>query len=378
MNKEQEELIINNQGLVHHIVNQFNPQNQMEHDDYASEGMYGLIKAARTYDKSKKAKFSTYASMCIKNEILMYLRKNKKNKFTCSLDMALSEDENGNTLTVGAIIGDTSSFDEYDNNEFFINATNIVLNYLKNKERTVILYRMGDFTQRTIAKMLGISQSYISRIEKKARRKMKECYDENLQVDNKFSINMTEDYYILSFSHKKIRDISKLVKSLLKYLALIENLPFANIKKNRECVEICLSRDSIAFIAIANIIEEIEKYTEVKEKVDKTKETLTELKSEKNNEETVIKSTSKEKGKNTDTKVKNKSKNKKIAIPKKVSNAEYIRRYMLTKDSFEVKDICRHFLGTYNYSIVRWVIKDANERGLIRRISYGKYVVNKN
>jgi len=51
---------------------------------------------------------------------------------------------------------------------------------------------------------------------------------------------------------------------------------------------------------------------------------------------------------------------------------------MLTKDSFEVKDICRHFLGTYNYSIVRWVIKDANERGLIRRISYGKYVVNKN
>ena len=148
-------------------------------EDLVSIGSIGLIKGINTYKIDKNIKLATYASRCISNEILMYLRKNKKRRTEISLEDALNYDAEGNELHLEDILG-TEEDVVYKEFEQGINqkALEGELNMLNEREKQIMTLRYGlnntdEFTQKEVATMLGISQSYISRIEKKVIKKIR-------------------------------------------------------------------------------------------------------------------------------------------------------------------------------------------------------------
>ncbi|MDD4705738.1 MAG: RNA polymerase sporulation sigma factor SigK [Bacilli bacterium] len=148
-------------------------------EDLVSIGSIGLIKGIQTYKPDKNIKLATYSSRCITNEILMYIRKNKRRKSEISFEDAINFDTEGNELHLEDILGteeDTvyKSFEEKSDKENLEKE----LNLLTEREKIIMTLRYGlnntdDYTQKEVAEMLGISQSYISRIEKKVIKKVK-------------------------------------------------------------------------------------------------------------------------------------------------------------------------------------------------------------
>ena len=148
-------------------------------EDLVSIGSIGLIKGINTFTSSKNIKLATYVSRCIDNEILMYLRKNKKIKCEVSIDQALSLDGDGNELHLEDVIGTdkdliSKDIENKDDKELMLQE---ILN-LKPRDREIMVLRYGllgndEYTQKEVAEKLGISQSYISRIEKKVIKRLK-------------------------------------------------------------------------------------------------------------------------------------------------------------------------------------------------------------
>ena len=147
-------------------------------EDLVSIGSIGLIKGIETYKPDKNIKLATYASRCIANEILMYIRKNKKRKAEVSLEDSLSYDSEGNELHLEDILG---TDDNIIFNEFSRKVDKEVLKEelvkLNDREKLIMTLRYGlnntdEYTQKEVAEMLGISQSYISRIEKKIIKRL--------------------------------------------------------------------------------------------------------------------------------------------------------------------------------------------------------------
>lgn len=148
-------------------------------EDLVSIGSVGLIKGINTYKVDKNIKLATYVSRCISNEILMFLRKNKKRKTEISFEDTLNFDAEGNTLCLEDILGTdedivAKSF-ERDIDKRFLERE---LNNLNDREKLIMTLRYGlnntdEYTQKEVANMLGISQSYISRIEKKIISRIK-------------------------------------------------------------------------------------------------------------------------------------------------------------------------------------------------------------
>ena len=167
-------LITHNLRLVVYIAKKFEtPTAGIE--DMISIGTIGLIKAVNTFEPTKNIKLATYASRCIENEILMYLRRNNKTKLEVSIDEPLNVDWDGNELLLSDILGteeDTiyKDLEQEAESKILIKA----LNLLSARERSIIQMRFGigtvdgeEKTQKEVADLLGISQSYISRLEKK-------------------------------------------------------------------------------------------------------------------------------------------------------------------------------------------------------------------
>jgi len=147
-------------------------------EDLVSIGSIGLIKGIQTYKPDKNIKLATYASRCIANEILMFIRKNKKRKSEISLEDALNYDAEGNELHLEDILG-TDEDIVYKEFEFKVDkeSLKVELNTLTEREKLIMTLRYGlnntdDYTQKEVAEILGISQSYISRIEKKVIRRL--------------------------------------------------------------------------------------------------------------------------------------------------------------------------------------------------------------
>ena len=171
-------LIEHNLRLVVYIAKKFE-NTSTDLDDLISIGSIGLIKAVNTFNTDKKIKLATYASRCIENEILMHLRKTTKLKNEISLDKPLSLDADGNELLLADILG--IDCDEAFSNletQFENETLYLVLDKLDAKDRGIMAMRFGldgcdTHTQREVAEMLNISQSYISRIEKKILNKLK-------------------------------------------------------------------------------------------------------------------------------------------------------------------------------------------------------------
>lgn len=174
----RDKLIEHNLRLVAHIVKKFDSTG-IGKEDLISLGTIGLIKAINTFDTEKKIKVATYAARCIENEILMYIRSIKNSKNDCYLNDPIGQDKEGNEMTLNETLGsDPDEISEQVELEDDKRMLHEVLNVLTPKERYVIVYRYGigqrdSKTQREIAKELGISRSYISRIEKKALNKLK-------------------------------------------------------------------------------------------------------------------------------------------------------------------------------------------------------------
>lgn len=180
-------LVRHNMRLVAHIVKKYS--GAAETDDLMSVGSIGLIKAINTYQEGKGTALATYTARCIENEILMLLRAGKKHKNTLSLSDPVGFDKDGNELTIMDVVAeDESVFSHVEQSirrEKFIKLLKDILNM---REYTIITLRYGlkdgvPLPQREVAKKLGISRSYISRIEKKAIQKAREYLNPDDFVD---------------------------------------------------------------------------------------------------------------------------------------------------------------------------------------------------
>ncbi|MGI6485019.1 MAG: RNA polymerase sporulation sigma factor SigE [Thermoanaerobacterales bacterium] len=171
-------LIERNLRLVVYIARKFE-NTGIGIEDLVSIGTIGLIKAINTFDTNKKIKLATYASKCIENEILMYLRRNNKTKIEVSFDEPLNIDWDGNELLLSDILGtDNDMIYKCIEEEVDKELLDMAMSRLSNRERCIIKLRFGlndgvEKTQKEVADMLGISQSYISRLEKKIIKRLK-------------------------------------------------------------------------------------------------------------------------------------------------------------------------------------------------------------
>jgi len=170
-------LIEHNLRLVVYIAKKFE-NTGINIEDLVSIGTIGLIKAVNTFKPSKNIKLATYASRCIENEILMYLRRNLKNRGEISLDEPLNVDWDGNELLLSDVLG-TESDMIYKKIEGEVEKSLLwqAMYKLSNREKTIIQLRFGligggEKTQKEVADILGISQSYISRLEKRILKRL--------------------------------------------------------------------------------------------------------------------------------------------------------------------------------------------------------------
>lgn len=173
----RDELIERNLRLVAHIVKKFNPKQDMM-DDLISIGTIGLIKGIDTYKPSKNTRITTYAARCIQNEILMHYRASKKETCEFSLNDLIGYDKEGNEINlIDVLKTDDEDVVEKINTSDQIEKLNKYLKVLTPREKTIIKERYGlentkELTQKEISKNLGISRSYVSRIEKRALTKI--------------------------------------------------------------------------------------------------------------------------------------------------------------------------------------------------------------
>ncbi|WP_297240371.1 RNA polymerase sporulation sigma factor SigK [uncultured Flavonifractor sp.] len=170
-------LIEHNLRLVAHIIKKYYTPNG-DQDDLISIGTIGLIKGISTFKPDKKVRLATYASRCIENEILMHFRAQRKNQGELSLSDSIDGDGDGNSLSLMDTISvDDNMLEELDARDACVKVRRCVRDCLEPRESMIITLRYGlsgkrPMTQREIAEQCGISRSYISRIEKKALKKL--------------------------------------------------------------------------------------------------------------------------------------------------------------------------------------------------------------
>ena len=177
--KAKDKLIEHNLRLVVYLSKKYE-NTKVDLEDLVSIGTIGLIKGINTYKGDKNIKLATYASRCIDNEILMYLRKNKKRRADISLEESLSYDKEGNELTFEDVLGTdddivTKPLEEKSMKKIMLEE----ISKLKSRDKEIMIKRYGldgkeELTQKEVASILGISQSYISRIEKKVIKEISE------------------------------------------------------------------------------------------------------------------------------------------------------------------------------------------------------------
>lgn len=177
-------LIEHNLRLVAHIIKKYYSTN-VEQDDLISIGTVGLIKAVSSFNSSKGIRLATYAARCIENEILMHFRSLKKTSQDVFISDPIDTDKDGNALTLLDVISDDSNIaDDIDLKIKSEQLHHYVSEQLEQRERTIIELRYGlggkdELTQREVARRLGISRSYVSRLEKKALSSLYKCFNTN-------------------------------------------------------------------------------------------------------------------------------------------------------------------------------------------------------
>lgn len=395
--QEQEDLVVNNWRLVYYIVKKMGLSNS-DYEDYVSIGTIGLIKAAKSFDSSKNIKFSTYASKCIKNELLMYFRKEKQYP-KISLDEPISTNNEGNNLSLADIIpsSDSDFLEKMEENKILERIISIILNLLEGKERLIILYEIGGGLQREISEKINCSQSYISRLENKIKKKIKSYFDTTQQFKEVFSMSIVDDLYKITFSSKEIKHFNKIFARLLLDLKSATAIPNFKISCNNERIIIHLPANSKSFSFIAQIIQEIDNFSisfesnenslhigdnevsnitaeptkEVRKSVvdEDKKDPKLENDIELDFDEEVKETESPPSGEDLPKADTN------LTDPKE-SKVKKIRDYILSIESFTTKELRKQFPEFTNITINN-AIYLAKKKGLIVSTEKGKYIVNK-
>ena len=180
--RAREKLILHNLRLVSHIVRKYYASNPSQ-EDLVSVGTIGLVKAVDSFSESNGARFATYASKCIQNEILMYFRSQKKLAAEVSLNETIDIDRDGNPLTYIDVISSEDNIEEDIEKKLRAQkARQLMKTVLSVRERQIISMRYGllgekPLTQRETSEKLGISRSYVSRIEKCALGKLRDAFE---------------------------------------------------------------------------------------------------------------------------------------------------------------------------------------------------------
>lgn len=182
--KEAKDILIErNLRLVAHIAKKYYGENR-DMDDLLSIGIIGLIKAVNTYNPEKGNRLVTYASKCIENELLMMLRGEKKKNREVSLNEPIGTDREGNTISLIDVMenNEVDALKQMENAEDIVRVREYVNSILTAREKEIIVRRYGldgreAMTQKKAGADMGISRSYVSRIEKKALEKLKKAFD---------------------------------------------------------------------------------------------------------------------------------------------------------------------------------------------------------
>jgi RNA polymerase sporulation-specific sigma factor len=183
--KARDKIIEHNLRLVSHIIRKYYSTDEQP-DELLSIGSLGLIKAVDSFNNDFGTKFATYGARCIQNEILMFFRSKKKNMSDVSINDTIDVDKDGNPLTYLDIISVEESIEnDLDMKEHIAKVKKLVDEILDDREKQIIILRYGlkgyePRTQREVAKYLGISRSYVSRIEKRALEKLKNDFGDKI------------------------------------------------------------------------------------------------------------------------------------------------------------------------------------------------------
>ena len=377
LNSEKEHLVLDNQGLVHYIVQKFGGiSNPSEYDDLVSIGTIGLIKAAITFDSSKKFTFATYASKCIKNEIFQYYRKAKKYAKDISIYETIGNDEEGKEFTLEDSIEHPGSdfVEKIANKDALIQLVSIVLNYLEGKKRLAILYRMGEVSMTDIAEKLNTDRRDISKTLKKATNQIRKVANDQVHYKEVFSMSIVGEKYRISFSSKDISNFNKIFATLLKNLTSAEKLPDFMVNCNGERIVVQIPAHPESFSFIAQIIQEIDDYSMIFVSDKSTLPTDNTVPQE-------VESDDKDERNGTMEQKNHESDTVEPYVVEKsnerhTSQSRRVREFILTLDRFSVKQVRSNFPDVPT-AIVNNVIRFLKIEGLITCISRGKYVVNK-
>lgn len=246
-------LVERNLRLVVYLAKKF--ERSVPIEELFSIGCIGLTKAANTFCVEKNIKFATYASRCIENEMLMYLRKNKKHAMVASLNAPLSIDMEGNEFLIEDIAEDFSSqisFEEYENRELFTSLINFALNSMSYLDTSLILYRINGLTQKDIAKRFDFSQSYVSRKIPKAFNILRHSAEKTeLPKSKKIVFSFQKDYYHTIFLKKYLPDIDKIYFNFLSSHKLNSNL---SCRQEVDYIEFYSKFECIFFEFLANFL----------------------------------------------------------------------------------------------------------------------------
>ena len=391
LSSEKEHLVLDNQRLVHFLVKKLGvTPNSPDYEDIVSIGTIGLVKAAITFDTSKNITFATYASRCINNEIFRHYRKANKYANDISIDEPIGDDGEGKELTLVDTIADPESnfVEKIVDKEEFIKVVRTVLNCLKGKHRMALLYLMADVSQKEIAEKLNISQRYVSRIEAKATQKVQKIENQQVHYKEVFSMGIVGNEYKISFSSKQISKFNKIFATLLQNLTSVEKLPDFKVNCNRERIIIQIPAHPESFAFIAQIIQEIDDFSmsfvsnRTTVQVDDTD--IQSVETADTNEEnkfdgmqkTILEVPVSEKNEFTSTEVDTVDETISKSTAERESQVKQVRDYMLSINSFTVKDLKIHF-PDLTATTINNALYLAKKKGLITATSRGKYVVNK-
>lgn len=347
LSSDKEHLVLDNKNLIHYLLQKLGvTPNSSDYEDIVSIGTIGLIKAAITFDTSRNIAFSTYASRCINNEIFMHYKKANKYANDISIDEPIGDDGKGNKLPLADTIADSKPnfAEKIVEKEEFIKVVSTILNYLEGKHRIVLLYKMADVSQIEIAKKLNIAQSSVSRIQIEATQKIQKIENQPVHYKEVFSMEIVGDEYRISFSSKEISKFNKIFATLLQNLTSVENLPDFKVNYNKERIIIQIPAHPNSFAFVAQIIQEIDDFS----MSFVSNKTTVYADIETNSHSTV----------------------------QEGSQVKQVREYMLSMNSFTVKDLKLHF-PNFTDTTFKNALYLAKGKGLITAISRGKYVVNK-